>query len=419
MRPDADEQALRARIEEALAASGQFWTGDIYICSARTSHADDLIYSSAWDEGITVPGVEKLRIDDRTRTRTAWLPRFRMPLWEASRDWRPAKTETKEDGSPAKGPPVVVWYSFKGGVGRTTALAAFAIQRARDGERVLVIDMDLDAPGAGTLLGPDPSDLPGGEGNASRGVVDYLLEAALGDVQFGDYVHRCKRDRLVGDADGAEIVVMPAGSVDENYLAKLSRLDLEVRGERHPLEEMLVQARDEIEPDWILLDSRAGLSPSAGLLLDGIAHLHVLFGTNSTQSQLGLTQVIRTLGEERIRRDGSQANCFVVQAMVVDVVEVEKAARAQFQTWLESTMRDHYVIVDDEDPEGELWSVRNMDAKMSPSRAIAVPYRARFAFFPSIDDVASDLVEGPYLEIAGRILAQFPSSNKAGDKRGE
>nr|WP_240807254.1 AAA family ATPase [Polyangium spumosum] len=416
LRPGAEEGALRARVEGALAGSGRFWTGQVWISSAKTSRADKLVYSSAWDEGITVPGIDKFRIDDRTRTRTAWLPRFRTPPWEASRKWRPAKAETKEDGTPAKGPPIVVFYSFKGGVGRTTALAAFAIQRAREGERVLVIDMDLDAPGAGTLLAPDPKDLPGGDDDASRGVVDYLLEAPLGDVPFGDYVHRCRRESLVGDAEGAEIVVMPAGSVDESYLAKLSRIDLEVRGERHPLEGLLVHARDEIEPDWILLDSRAGLSASAGLLLDGIAHLHVLFGTNSTQSQLGLTQVIRNLGEERIRRDGLQANCFVVQAMVVDNVAVEKLARAQFQDWLEGTMRDHYLVAADEDPGDEFWSVRDIDTKSAPSRAIAIPYRSRFAFFPSLDDVVPDLVVGSYREVAGRILAQFPVGEKGPDQ---
>ena len=79
LRPGAEEGALRARVEGALAGSGRFWTGQVWISSAKTSRADKLVYSSAWDEGITVPGIDKLRIDDRTRTRTAWLPRFRTP----------------------------------------------------------------------------------------------------------------------------------------------------------------------------------------------------------------------------------------------------------------------------------------------------------------------------------------------------
>ncbi|XXY53414.1 AAA family ATPase [Sorangium sp. So ce269] len=397
----ADEAAIRSRVAQAFASCGRFFTGQIWISSAETSPADNLIYSSAWDEGFEVPGIDRLRLDDRTRTRTAWLPRFRSPLWDAQHDWRSETADMKDEGMRVDGPPIVVFYSFKGGVGRTTALAAFAIQRAREGNRVLVIDMDLDAPGAGTLLSADVT-----EQASFRGVVDYLMEAPLGEVQIDDYVHRCKRESIVGDAEG-EIVVMPAGNVDENYLGKLARLDLEIRGGRHPLEDLLLAAREKIEPDWILIDSRAGLSPAAGLLLDGVAHLHVLFGTNSAQSQLGLAQVIRNLGEERILRGVEQANCIVVQAMVVDLVEVEKLARSQFTEWLEPTIVDHYFVSADEDPNDEYWSVRNVDEPDSPSRAVAIPYRPRLAFFPAIDDVANDFVVGPYIELGRRILMQF------------
>jgi MinD-like ATPase involved in chromosome partitioning or flagellar assembly len=404
--PGAAEAAIRARVAEALAPSGHFWTGEIWVCSATTPRADELVYAAAWEEGIKVPDVARLRIDERTRTRTAWLPRFRVPIWRARPDWLAAKAEKETDGTPSMGPPIVVFYSFKGGVGRTTTLAAFALQLAKEGKRVLVIDLDLDAPGVGSLLSRDSRGLGDIPPHTPRGVVDYLLEAPLGEVRLEDYTHRCRRESLLGE-NGGEIVVIPAGSVDENYLGKLSRLDLEVRGEQHPLVELLVQARDEVEPDWILIDSRAGLSPAAGLLLDGIAHTHVLLGTNSVQSQLGLRLVIQNLGEERILRDLPQAKCVVVQAMVVDVVDVEKAARAQFQAWLETTMRDHYFVAADQEPEEDVWSVRQIDEPESPSQSIAIPYSYRLAFFPSIDDVAKNLVAGPYLELGARILGQF------------
>ena len=394
-----DEDAVCSRVSAALAKCERFWTGDVWTCSGATSRADKLVYSSAWDEGIDVPGVDNLRIDDRTRTRTAWLPRFRQPAWEARRNWRTFKVDKEPEQR--KGPPTVVFYSFKGGVGRTTALAGFAVQRAREGERVLVIDFDLDAPGAGTLLSGDTGDNP-------IGVVDYLLEAPLGDVLLHDFVHQCHRESLVGDT-GGQIFVMPAGRVDRDYLTKLSRLDLEIRGESHPLTDLLDRAREDFQPDWILIDSRAGLSAAAGVLLDGIAHLHVLFGTNSRQSQLGLEQVIGHLGEERIRRGLPQAKCIIVQTMIVDVVDVEKAARAQFNNWLESTLREHYLVSEDADPEDRMWSVRDVDDRESPNRTVAVPYRARLAFFSSFDDVAPDLTIGPYIELGARILGQFAS----------
>lgn len=43
-----------------------------------------------------------------------------------------------------------------------------------------------------------------------------------------------------------EIIVMPAGCVDENYVAKLSRLDLEIRGHDRPLDSIFNAAREEL-----------------------------------------------------------------------------------------------------------------------------------------------------------------------------
>ena len=48
----------------------------------------------------------------------------------------------------ASGVPRVVFYSIKGGVGRSTALAACAWALAASGQRVLVLDLDLESPAA-------------------------------------------------------------------------------------------------------------------------------------------------------------------------------------------------------------------------------------------------------------------------------
>lgn len=68
-------------------------------------------------------------------------------------------------------PAIVTFFSFKGGSGRTSALAATAITMARSGLRVAVCDLDLEAPGLATLLFPAPPPGPG--------VVDYLLERPI------------------------------------------------------------------------------------------------------------------------------------------------------------------------------------------------------------------------------------------------
>ncbi|MFM6082613.1 MAG: AAA family ATPase, partial [Dolichospermum sp.] len=48
-------------------------------------------------------------------------------------------------------PAVVTFFSFKGGVGRTTALVATALTLARNGHRVAIVDLDLEAPGLSTI----------------------------------------------------------------------------------------------------------------------------------------------------------------------------------------------------------------------------------------------------------------------------
>ena len=48
--------------------------------------------------------------------------------------------------------PFITFYSFKGGVGRSMALINTAAIMAERGFRVLVIDMDLEAPGLSFLM---------------------------------------------------------------------------------------------------------------------------------------------------------------------------------------------------------------------------------------------------------------------------
>ena len=78
------------------------------------------------------------------------------------------------------GPARFVFASLKGGVRRFTALCVLAAHLAARGHRVLAIDMDLEAPGLGSLLLPD--------GTLPRfGLLDYLVESEAGnplDDQF-------------------------------------------------------------------------------------------------------------------------------------------------------------------------------------------------------------------------------------------
>ena len=69
---------------------------------------------------------------------------------------------------------ITTFYSYKGGMGRTIALANVAVLLAQRGHRVLVVDWDLEAPGIEKYFG-DLRIVPEG-----LGLLPMLSEVSLG-----------------------------------------------------------------------------------------------------------------------------------------------------------------------------------------------------------------------------------------------
>lgn len=402
--PKPTVEALRQQIDARLGrVAGAYWTGEIWLAQGEKglSEADQMLYNRAWDEAQKLAG-RQLRLLNRRRNRGAWFTPASKPVWKTPRS-AVSSSKTKEP------PPIVIFYSFKGGVGRSTALASFAIQRARAGERVVAIDADLDAPGLGALL-------DGADGaTAAWGVVDYLLERPLGEVELRDYYHACRREAVTGSG---EILVFPAGKVEVDYLEKLARLDLEpdrlADNVKHPFKLLLEQIRDELGAHWILIDARAGLGEPAGLLLAGLAHLHVLFGTISDQSWAGLGIALERLGGDRVREGQPQADCLLVQAMVPENVEVAGQAREAFEDRARDVFGERYYAADpDAEPDGkrtadDVWNVSDATGSDAPHVPIPISYSSRLADFPAIDTVADFLASwDEYRHLGARIGSRF------------
>src|SRR5437867_12286372 len=85
----------------------------------------------------------------------------------------PADAE-EQAGSRAQGRIITV-YSYKGGTGRSMAVANVAWILASQGKRVLVIDWDLEAPGLHRYFHPFIDDK---ELSASPGLIDFLVNFA-------------------------------------------------------------------------------------------------------------------------------------------------------------------------------------------------------------------------------------------------
>lgn len=180
--------------------------------------------------------------------------------------------------------PRVVFFSVKGGVGRSTGLAALAWHLSSQGRRVMTVDLDLESPGISAFLLPEDS-------QPSGGIVDWLVEDLVdnGDSLLPDLYS------LSPAAPQGEIVVVPAhGAVPGEYIAKLGRAWM-TKGAgpaqetwEQRLGRLLDQLEDAHQPDVILIDSRSGLDDVASNAIASLgARLTLLFATDDQQSWRG------------------------------------------------------------------------------------------------------------------------------------
>ena len=392
-----DTAELSAEIDSQMKqATGDFWTGETWFWNDKEK-AENIVLDQAWKDSTGIPldsGTPEVREINRRLSKGGWFGQPITPPW-------PLNDQTV---------PVISFFSFKGGVGRTTALASVAIQLARVGRRVCVVDLDLEAPGAGVAF---PM---AGEGPLF-GVVDYLIERPLQareTIDLGDYAGVCDSPDIIGTA-GAPITVIPCGRLDDDYLEKLARLDYEAfllgrSTEEPPLIRLLEEVKSQFKVDYILLDSRAGLHDIGGLALNGIAHLDVVFALDNAQSWAGMSIVISHLGRLRVERDLPQQNCAFVYAMAPMATEEDRPTRVQaFTDAAHSLFSGEFY--DAEPPEGwpdpipeDVWPVPASDAQGEPHFPLVLGFRADIQQSRSLNAVAEILTQGDYGDFLTGIL---------------
>jgi len=185
----------------------------------------------------------------------------------------------------SEGAPRIVFFSIKGGVGRSTALAAAAWSLAQEGKRVLVLDLDLESPGLSAALLPS-------ERQPAYGITDWLVEDL---VDNSDVI----LDSMIATSNlshDGEIHVVPAHGKDfGEYIAKLGRVwmpKLLKDGTRESwsdrLKRMLQRLEERVNPDVILIDSRSGIDEIASTCITDMgANLILLFALDGEQTWNG------------------------------------------------------------------------------------------------------------------------------------
>ncbi|MFJ6213097.1 KGGVGR-motif variant AAA ATPase [Streptomyces sp. NPDC092296] len=269
-------------------------------------------------------------------------------------DWSRVRQIPEESGVRA---PRVTLYGFKGGVGRSTATAMLAKHLADLGNRVLVVDLDLESPGSGPLLLSE-------EATPWYGLIDQLVESAVGNAEGLDLVAQASNY----DAKAGEIWVAPArgkgapGAV-YSYVEKLNRIyaDLPTKngaGFADRLEEAIAACEEAVTrasgtPDVILLDSRAGIHDIAAVAISRLCDLALLFGADNAHTWNGYRDLFtawRDAGQARVVRDRLR----MVASMVPD--SAERPMDAYLDSFRENAWSCFSVLYDDVPSGGDLHS---------------------------------------------------------------
>jgi len=195
------------------------------------------------------------------------------------------------------GPDLVSFHSFKGGVGRTTALMTYVaacMQEPGPGpKKILVVDADLEAPGVSFWLT-----------EANRPMVSFikLLEAlhyppAGLDATLDFFAKELRKTSLSVGGMQRELFVLPA-ALD---LAEIQ--DMPVAPEhlaRNPanpwqLSDQLHALGQRLGVNAVFIDLRAGLSELASPILFDPRVDHFFVSTVAPQSVQGMAEVLRRL----------------------------------------------------------------------------------------------------------------------------
>jgi hypothetical protein len=204
--------------------------------------------------------------------------------------------------------PRLFFVSIKGGVGRSTALCVLAAHLAAGGRRVLAIDLDLEAPGLGTML-LDQATLP------RFGLLDYLVETNLAEVDDGFLNDMLGSSQLSGGR--GSITVVPAlGALANdspiNVLGKIARAylpsenDPSLNGFTAKIEKLIDRLTAAGDYDVVLVDARAGLHESTAAAAVALQGNTLVFGIDQPQTYAGyqalLAQLALTLGPDWLAR---------------------------------------------------------------------------------------------------------------------
>jgi hypothetical protein len=214
---------------------------------------------------------------------------------------------------------IVTFYSYKGGTGRSMALANVAWALASNRQKVLVIDWDLEAPGLHRYFRAFLSDKELTEPE-SKGLIEFVRNYAMlaatppaeGDrpakwyephAQIWKWATplRWPRGPILNFANRGEIQFVPAGRQGPEYAERINTFDWHTLYQAHGGDKFFESVREQAkrEFDYVLIDSRTGVSDTSGICTIQMPDILVVCYTYNFQSIMGASDIARRILNKR------------------------------------------------------------------------------------------------------------------------
>ncbi len=226
---------------------------------------------------------------------------------------------------------IATFYSYKGGTGRSMALANVAWILASNGNKVLVVDWDLEAPGVHEYFRPFLSEDPDLE--STDGLIDMMVSFAGQAIQqkelpedlawyedHGNFLRYAVPLQWKFPAYG-KLDFLPAGRQSPAYAARVNRFDWIGFYERLGGQRFMAAFREmaKREYDYVLLDSRTGVSDTAGICTVQLPDCLVVGFTLNRQGIRGAAEVASSVS--RAASNASRAIRIIPVPMRLDNAE--------------------------------------------------------------------------------------------------
>jgi tetratricopeptide (TPR) repeat protein len=193
----------------------------------------------------------------------------------------------------------ITFYSYKGGVGRSLALSNIARRLSELRKKVCIIDFDLDAPGLQFKFSNHYHVPP-----IQKGLVDYIYQfntTHIVEDSIQQYVTRLQSN----NQNCSAVDLIPAGNIyNTEYWKKLSMIswaDMFYADDANGIQfflDLKHKIETELQPDFLLIDSRTGITDISGITLRLFADEAVILAVNNDENIFGSKMIIKNLLKE-------------------------------------------------------------------------------------------------------------------------